>query len=57
MAENKVFEGVLAERTKGGLEVQGSPQRIRLRDRIVNPKPHSLRAGAGVRDGEHREKG
>lgn len=64
MAENKVFKGVLgelAERTKRQPEVQRSPLRIRLwisvGDRIINRTPHSLQAGAGVREGEHKEEG
>lgn len=64
MAENKVFEGVLGERgerTKAELEVLGSSRRIRVwisvGDSIVNLKPRSLQAGAGVREKEHREKG
>lgn len=63
MAENKVFKGVLGElgeRTKRQPEVQRSPLRIRLwisvRDRIINRRPHSLQAEAGVREGEHKEK-
>lgn len=64
MAENKVFGGVLrvlSERTKRQLEVQSSPLWIRLwisvGDRIINRTHHGLRAGAGVREGEHKEKG
>lgn len=38
-----------------------APLRIRLwisvGDRIINRTPHSLQAGAGVREGEHKEEG
>lgn len=64
MAENKVFEGVLAElaeRTKRPLEVRRGPLRmgflICLRDRIVN-RAASTQADRswGVRKGENGEK-
>lgn len=65
MAENKVFEGVLAEpgeRTKRLLDVRRGPLRIRflirVRDGVVNPAACTQASHSwGVSEGENREKG